>query len=74
MMPPVGKSGPMTCLIRSRSVALLSAISARVARATSTTLCGGMLVAMPTAMPLAPLASRYGNAAGSTAGSVSESS
>ena len=37
-------------------------------------LCGGMLVAMPTAMPDEPLASRFGNAAGSTTGSCSEPS
>ncbi len=30
----------------------------------SSTLCGGMFVAMPTAMPAEPLASRLGNAAG----------
>ena len=34
-------------------------------------LCGAMLVAMPTAMPVAPLTSRFGNAAGSTSGWVS---
>ena len=33
-------------------------------------LCGGMLVAMPTAMPVAPLTSRFGMRAGSTTGSV----
>ena len=37
-------------------------------------LCGGMLVAMPTAMPEEPLASRFGKAAGSTTGSCSEPS
>ena len=35
----------------------------------SAALCGGIEVAMPTAMPCAPLASRFGNAAGSTIGS-----
>ena len=34
----------------------------RSASHTSPTLCGGMLVAMPTAMPAAPLASRFGKA------------
>ena len=34
-------------------------------------LCGAMLVAIPTAMPDAPLTSRFGNADGSTSGSVS---
>ena len=42
----------------------------RAASTTSTRLCGIMLVAMPTAMPLAPLTSRLGNAAGSTDGWV----
>ena len=38
---------------------------------TSPRLCGGMLVAMPTAMPPAPLTSRLGNCAGRTDGSRS---
>lgn len=36
---------------------------------TSRKLCGGILVAMPTAIPAAPLTSRCGTLAGSTAGS-----
>ena len=40
----------------------------------SSTLWGGMLVAMPTAMPAEPLASRFGNAAGRTVGSCSRPS
>ena len=38
---------------------------------TSTRLCGAMLVAMPTAMPVVPLTTRLGIAAGSTDGSSS---
>ena len=67
---PLGKSGP---LIRSISA---SCSSSRVASgcssahlapsATSTRLCGGMLVAMPTAMPAEPLTSRLGKRAGRT--------
>ena len=38
--------------------------------ATSRRLCGGMLVAMPTAMPVVPLTSRFGMRAGRTTGSV----
>ena len=38
---------------------------------TSPRLCGGMLVAMPTAMPPAPLTRRFGNFAGRTDGSRS---
>ena len=37
---------------------------------TSPRLCGGMLVAIPTAMPPPPLTSRFGNRAGSTTGST----
>ena len=37
--------------------------------ATSRMLCGGMFVAMPTAMPDDPLTSRFGKRAGSTVGS-----
>ena len=36
---------------------------------TSLRLCGGMFVAMPTAIPDAPLTSRFGNCAGRTIGS-----
>ena len=38
---------------------------------TSPRLCGGMFVAMPTAIPDEPLTRRFGNAAGRTSGSVS---
>jgi len=37
-------------------------------------LCGGMLVAMPTAMPSEPLQIRFGNREGSTVGCVRVSS
>src|SRR5690606_11672549 len=40
----------------------------RAAATTSTRLWGGMFVAMPTAIPEAPLTSRFGSAAGSTSG------
>ena len=36
---------------------------------TSRMLCGGMLVAMPTAMPVDPFTSRFGNGVGRTVGS-----
>ena len=39
------------------------------AAATSRRLCGGMSVAMPTAMPVVPLSSTLGRRAGSTDGS-----
>ena len=40
----------------------------------SVRLCGGILVAMPTAMPVWPLTSRFGTLVGSTEGSDSDSS
>ena len=52
----------------------LGAGEVQQAPTSSSMLCGGMLVAMPTAMPLDPLASRFGNAAGSTTGSRSDPS
>ena len=71
MMPPVGKSGPGTISISScdgRARGCRSARSRR--RSISPRLCGGMLVAMPTAMPPAPLTSRFGKRAGRTVGSL----
>ena len=71
--PAVGKSGPLT-----RSMAASSSSSAvacgcskaqTTAEETSRRLCGGMLVAIPTAMPDEPLSSRFGIRAGSTVGS-----
>jgi hypothetical protein len=66
MMPPVGKSGPGTISISSsmRSVRIVD--QRQQASITSPRLCGGMLVAMPTAMPPAPLTSRLGKRAGRT--------
>ena len=65
---------PGMCRISaSMSVSGLS-MSARQALMTSFRLCGGMLVAIPTAMPEEPLTSRFGNLAGNTSGSCSEPS
>ena len=74
MMPPVGKSGPWMCRITSSTVASGWSIMWVMASHSSRRLCGGIDVAMPTAMPDAPLASRNGSRAGSTLGSFSESS
>ncbi len=41
---------------------------------TSPKLCGGMFVAMPTAIPVDPFTSRFGNRAGRTSGSCSSPS
>ena len=70
ILPPVGKSGPLMYL---QSCVLVSSMSASIiltsAVHTSPRLCGGMFVAMPTAMPVAPFTSRFGIRAGSTTGS-----
>ena len=71
MAAPVGKSGPFTCFMRLAMVMFGSSICAMVASMTSPRLCGGMFVAMPTAIPPAPLTSRFGNRDGSTTGSCS---
>ncbi len=66
MIAPVGKSGPFTCFIRSSTFASGLSISVTTASITSPRLCGGMFVAMPTAMPALPFTSRFGKRAGST--------
>ena len=76
MVAPVGKSGPFTCCMYSSRGMLgipeESFDSLRIvltcnliAPATSVRLCGGILVAIPTAMPSLPFNSRFGNLAGS---------
>ena len=66
--PPEGRSGPGMSFMSSSRVASGFRTRWRAPAATSRMLCGAMLVAMPTAMPVAPLTSRLGYAAGSTAG------
>ena len=72
--PPVGKSGPLTKFISSSTSH--SGLSSMYTHAsiTSPKLCGGMFVAMPTAMPAEPLTSRFGYRDGITAGCISVSS
>jgi hypothetical protein len=72
--PPVGKSGPGMIRTSSSSVISASAIIASTPSISSPRLCGGMLVAMPTAMPCAPLSKRFGTFVGRTVGSSSLSS
>ena len=74
MRPPVGKSGPETKRIRSSIGQLGLRMRWTVASMTSLRLCGGMFVAMPTAMPPEPLTSRFGTRDGRTVGSSFESS
>src|SRR5712691_7141118 len=70
--PPVGKSGPGTYLRRVRLLALGVAMRCSAASQSSAALCGGIDVAIPTAIPWEPLASRLGNAPGRTTGSFSD--
>ena len=70
MTPPVGRSGPgITRMISSSVTAGLSRRS-RQASIVSPRWWGGMLVAMPTAMPMPPFTRRFGKRAGSTTGSL----
>ena len=72
--PPVGKSGPGRWRMTSSRVMAGFSIMATRASTTSERLWGGRLVAMPTAMPLAPFTRRLGMAAGRTSGSLREPS
>ena len=74
MKPPVGKSGPLMNFVSSGMVIEGLSIWAQTPSMTSPRLCGAMLVAIPTAMPVPPLTSKFGNAAGKTDGSMSRSS
>ena len=65
----MGKSGPGMCFISSSSGMSGFSICAMAPEMTSRRLCGGMLVARPMAMPLAPLTSRLGKRLGSRSGS-----
>jgi len=71
--PPVGKSGPLTCsltaLNNSSFVAFGFSKAYKIAFVTSLKLCGGIFVAIPTAIPLEPLTKRFGILAGKTVGS-----
>ena len=72
--PPPGKSGPGSFAeqVFERGLRVPSISSA--AAATSRRLCEGISVAMPTAMPDAPLSSTNGKRAGSSFGSWIEPS
>ena len=73
MVAPVGKSGPFT-MGRSSSISVfLPSIRLSIILSTplitSLRLCGGILVDMPTAIPVAPFTRRFGKRAGRTVGS-----
>ena len=70
----VGKSGPLMCSIKSEMVEFGSSINAKHAAITSLKLCGGMFVAIPTAIPDEPLINNVGIRVGNTDGSDSDSS
>ena len=74
MMPLVGKSGPVMCSMRSNKPASGLSSTQMQALMTSVRLCGGMFVAMPTAMPFEPFTKRFGKRLGSTFGSLRVSS
>jgi hypothetical protein len=70
---PVGKSGPgMICIRRQVDRRIVDQGDTGVDA--SDRLCGGMFVAMPTAMPPAPLTRRFGKARRQNDGSESEPS
>jgi len=64
----------LMCFINWAMVICGLSICTQIPSITSPRLCGGMLVAMPTAMPVPPLMIRFGNADGNTVGSVIRSS
>ena len=72
MVAPVGKSGPLMYCISSSVVIFGFSICAITPSTISDILCGGMFVAMPTAMPDVPLTRRFGTFEGKTIGSFVE--
>ena len=72
--PPVGKSGPFT--IEHSSSMVISLLSTRATSASmiSVKLCGGMLVAIPTAIPVEPFISKFGIFEGKRTGSRRDAS
>ena len=74
MNPAVGKSGPGIISMSSSTVISGFSMVAMSPSTTSQRLCGGMLVAIPTAIPEEPLTRRFGKRQGRTSGSVRESS
>ena len=62
------------CLSKSPKLVLGDFINATAALATSRKLCDGISVAIPTAIPEAPLSNTNGRRAGSSLGSLKEPS
>ena len=71
--PPVGKSGPGTRPKSSFSFTATSSVECSATHTmpsiTSRRLCGGIFVAIPTAIPAEPFTSKFGKGAGNTDGS-----
>ncbi|MNI88502.1 hypothetical protein D3C73_1458120 [compost metagenome] len=74
IVPPVGKSGPFTISINSSSVISGLSICVHIPFITSVKLCGGILHAIPTAIPYDPFINKFGSLAGNTEGSFNLSS
>ena len=74
IIPPVGKSGPFIFSISSSSVQSGFLATSFTPSITSPRLCGGMFVAIPTAMPTEPFTKTFGNLEGKTTGSFNLSS
>ena len=70
--PPVGKSGPVIISISFSIVISGFFIYAVIASHTSVRLCEGMFVAIPTAIPDAPLSNKAGSFPGRSSGSFRE--
>ena len=71
IVAPVGKSGPLTNFISSPGVDSGLSRKCTTASIVSPRLCGGMFVAMPTAIPPEPFTSRFGKRLGRTTGCCS---
>ena len=74
IVPPVGKSGPCVNSISSSIVISGLSINATVELIISVKLCGGIFVAIPTAIPSDPFTSKFGITVGKTVGSCKVSS
>ena len=70
IIPPVGKSGPGITSIISSIEQLGLSIIRQNASINSPKLCGGIFVAIPTAIPEDPFINNDGNDEGKTVGSV----
>lgn len=74
MVPPKGKSGPGIIFNNSKSLISGFFNIAIIPSITSIKLCGGIQVAIPTAIPDEPLINKFGILVGNTTGSNNVSS